>query len=258
MDIQIITNRPALEAYFRQDLSLHLYSLGDLDDFYWPKITAFGTQGEAGLDNVTLLYYGEGLPVLLAFGALESNYLDQLQSLLPEYFYAHFSPGLEEYFSNDYQIRDFGEHHKMDLTDLTPIKQANTKNTFQLTEAALPEINQLYQESYPANAFDPHMLRTGQYFGVRHDGRLVSIAGVHVYSAFYRVAALGNITTHPDERGKGFARAVTGRLCQHLAKTVDFIGLNVKSDNQPAFTLYQSLGFQKSADYGEFSLQKRH
>lgn len=101
------------------------------------------------------------------------------------------------------------------------------------------------------------MLLTGQYFGVRHHGRLVSIAGVHVYSASYRVAALGNITTHPDERGKGFARAVTARLCQHLAESVDFIGLNVKSDNQPALALYQTLGFRISAEYGEFSLQKR-
>ena len=257
MDIQTITNRSALEIYFRQDLSLHLYSLGDLDDFYWHLITVYGTQGEAGPENLTLLYRGEDLPVLLAFGELEPDYLTHLRSFLPDRFYAHFSPGLENFFSGDYQIQAYGDHYKMDLVDPAPCHRAPKENTFRLTEADLSEVNRLYQESYPGNAFNPHMLLTGQYFGVRHHGRLVSIAGVHVYSASYRVAALGNITTHPDERGKGFARAVTARLCQHLAESVDFIGLNVKSDNQPALALYQTLGFRISAEYGEFSLQKR-
>ena len=75
MDILTLTDRSALETYFRQDLSLHLYSLGDLDDFYWPQITVFGTRCDAGPNNVTLLYRGNNLPVLLAFGALESDYL---------------------------------------------------------------------------------------------------------------------------------------------------------------------------------------
>ncbi len=100
------------------------------------------------------------------------------------------------------------------------------------------------------------MLSLGKYIGWRESGELVSAAGVHVYSAHYRVAALGNITTHPDHRNQGFARAVTARLCQELAREVDFIGLNVKCENQPALHLYQALGFEIAAKYGEFTLKK--
>ncbi len=256
MEIQIIKDRSALEKYFRQDLPLHLYSLGDLDDFYWPRITCYGIQTETGLSHITPVYRGDNLPVLLAFGELDQDYFRQLQSLLPNRFYAHLSPGLIKHFSDDYQVSEHGDHYKMALVNSDPILQANTDNTFQLSETDLPEINELYKESYPDNAFDPRMLESGQYIGIRHLGQLVSIAGIHTYSATYKVAALGNITTRPENRGQGYGRSVTARLCQTLEGNVDFIGLHVKCDNQPALSLYQSLGFRISSVYGEFSLQK--
>jgi predicted GNAT family acetyltransferase len=256
VEIQIIKDRSALEKYFRQDLPLHLYSLGDLDDFYWPRITCYGIQTEIGLKYITPFYRGDNLPVLLAFGELDQDYLRQLQSLLPNRFYAHLSPGLIKHFSDYYQISEHGDHYKMALVNSDTTLQANTDNTFQLAETDLPEINELYKESYPDNAFDPRMLESGQYIGIRHQGRLVSIAGIHTYSATYRVAALGNITTLPEYRGRGYSKAVTARLCQLLERTVDFIGLHVKCDNRLALSLYESLGFRISSIYGEFSLQK--
>jgi len=254
--IKIIKNRFVLETYFRKDLPLHLYSLGDLDDFYWPRITCYGIQADSGLKNITPFYKGDNLPVLLAFGDLDQDYLQQLQSLLPKRFYAHLSPGLIRCFSDYYQATEHGDHYKMALVNSDLILQANTENTFQLAESDLAEVNELYKESYPDNAFDPRMLESGQYIGIRHLDQLVSIAGIHTYSATYKVAALGNIATHPDHRGQGYSRAVTARLCQLLENSVDFIGLNVKCDNQPAISLYQSLGFRISSVYEEFSLQK--
>jgi len=256
VEILIIKDRSALARYFRQDLPLHLYSLGDLDDFYWPRMTYYGIQTEIGLKNITPFYRGDNLPVLLAFGELDQEYLRQLQSLLPNRFYTHISPGLIKHFSDNYQISEHGDHYKMTLVNSDPILQANTDNTYPLAETDLPEVNELYKESYPENAFDPRMLESGQYIGIRHLGRLVSIAGIHTYSTTYRVAALGNITTHPENRGQGYGRAVTARLCQLLEDKVDFIGLHVKCDNQPAISLYRSLGFRISSVYGEFSLQK--
>lgn len=256
MAIQIIKDRSSLEKYFRRDLPLHLYSLGDLDDFYWSRMTCYGNQADNELKNITPLYRGEDLPVLLALGELEKDYLLQLQRLLPDRFYTHISPGLIGCFSDNYHITEFGDHYKMSLINSEPILQANAQNTFQLTQTDLPEIHELYEESYPNNAFDPRMLESGQYVGIRHHGKLVSIAGIHTYSDRYRVAALGNITTHPEHRSQGYGRAVTVYLCQLLTSTVDFIGLNVKCDNHSAISLYQSLGFRITSVYGEFSLQK--
>ena len=261
MDIHQIIDRTTLAAYFRQDIPLHLYSLGDLDDFYWPRTTYFGIQTKKTIDKVTLLYRGEGLPVLLALskpGLLDEVYLTQLMSLLPVEFYAHLSPGLEKLFSDFYTIKEYGDHLKMALVEPVRLQYVNTENTFLLTKENLPEIKTLYEQSYPDNAFDPQMLNTGQYIGYQDQDQLLSIAGVHVYSSIYRVAALGNVATHPNFRNQGLGKAVTAKLCQVLMNRVDFIGLNVKADNQSALSLYESLGFQITNKYGEFSLKKRH
>jgi predicted GNAT family acetyltransferase len=102
------------------------------------------------------------------------------------------------------------------------------------------------------------MLETGCYFGVRRAGALVSVAGVHVFSGQYRVAALGNITTHPDFRGQGLATLTTARLCQELLRAgIECVGLNVKADNRSAIACYERLGFARVADYGEYTLEQR-
>ena len=84
---------------------------------------------------------------------------------------------------------------------------------------------------------------------------LMSVAGVHVFSRRYRVAALGNIATHPQARGKGLARVVTAKLCQELRGEADHIGLNVKDDNAGAIACYERLGFERCAVYGEYTLE---
>jgi predicted GNAT family acetyltransferase len=100
------------------------------------------------------------------------------------------------------------------------------------------------------------MVATGRYFGVREDGQLICIAGVHVYSPRYRVAALGNIVTHPAHRNRGHATRATARLCQALLDEVDHIGLNVKADNEAAIACYRKLGFEVVAPYGEFNIAR--
>ena len=257
MKIQRIKDRSRLAEYFSQNKSLHLYSLGDLDEFTWPQCKYFATETRGELRNVCLLYRGEGLPVLLALGEIDPAFITRLCEFLPSMFYAHLSPGLEEIFRSGYEIEDFGEHLKMYLSNFDHLSGLATGDTFQLTIDNLPEAMELYQESYADNAFDPRMLKTGKYFGSRQDDKLVSIAGVHVHSLRYRVAVLGNITTHPDFRGLGYGRATSIRLLQELTQEVDFIGLNVKTDNIPAVALYHGLGFRISDKYGEFSLKKR-
>ena len=205
MALYQISDRKKLADYFRRDLPMHAYSLGDLDDFHWPKTTYYGEiQGEE-LSRVILLYRGEGLPVLLALGQegfFRDDYYRSLAPLLPDSFYAHFSPGVEKFFSKDFEITDHGKHYKMSLVEPGSLGSVSPDSAFQLNDTHLSELLNLYHQSYPENAFDPQMLSTGKYFGCRSGEVLVSVAGVHVYSSCYRVAALGNITTHPDHRNQ--------------------------------------------------------
>lgn len=114
-----------------------------------------------------------------------------------------------------------------------------------------------YERAYPGNWFDPRMLETEQFFGVREQGRLVAAGGVHVCSEIERVAALGNIACDPERRGRGLATRVTARLCRSLLSRVDHVGLNVLAENTPAIRCYARLGFVHAADYDEVVLIRR-
>jgi len=260
MDLLILQDRQQLAAYFSQNICQDFYCLGDLDDFYWPYTICLGQDTAGGIKNVVVLYQGEDLPVLLAFdrnGDMDQVFIDTLIPFLPEKFYAHLSPGLECYFYERYKRTEFGDHSKMALQDPGCLAISGLEEICRLTADDLPELNKLYNISYPGNAFDPRMIQSEMYFGVRHHGQLISAGGIHVYSRQFSVAALGNLTTHPDFRNQGMGRQVAARICQELLRSVDFIGLNVKSDNLAAAHLYQTLGFTIISNYGEFSFNIR-
>ncbi len=145
----------------------------------------------------------------------------------------------------------------MALRDSEGVSDAYDPAVVAMGPAHLSEALALYEHSYPGNWFDARMLETGRYYGLWDAGRLVSVAGVHVYSRRYRVAVLGNIATHPAHRGQGYATRVTARLCRTLQDEVDHIGLNVKADNIAAIHCYQRLGFETVATYAEFDLGRK-
>src|SRR5262249_14112428 len=115
----------------------------------------------------------------------------------------------------------------------------------------LPAILELYRQAYAGNWFDARMLETGQYLGAYASDELIAVAGVHAYSERYRVAALGNVATHPRRRGQGLGTAVTAALCRRLLERVDLVGLNVDADNLAALRCYEKLGFEQRAPYEE-------
>jgi predicted GNAT family acetyltransferase len=99
------------------------------------------------------------------------------------------------------------------------------------------------------------MLETGRYVGIRRNGELACVAGVHVWSPEWRVACLGNVATLPAARGEGLATAACAGLCSILlGDGIDVISLNVSADNAPAIRTYEKLGFALAAGYVEVML----
>jgi GNAT superfamily N-acetyltransferase len=252
-------DKQEIEAILRGNTYLHLYEIGDLDDFFWQYTTWYALKEQQRITQVALLYSGIGLPVLLGIteepGDRMHALLSSINHLLPRRFYAHLSEGLASVFAHDYQIESLGIHYKMALVDKAPLDTVDDANVVPLTVADLPALETLYRASYPGNSFDPRMLETGCYYGMRDGRTIVSVAGIHVYSPRYRVAVVGNVTTHPDYRGRGLGTAVCARLCKELLRKVDHVGLNVKADNASAIASYVRLGFKRIAAYEEFSLE---
>ena len=78
-----------------------------------------------------------------------------------------------------------------------------------------------------------------------------SAAGTHVVSPGARLAVVGNVLTHVDYRGRGFATAVTGAVTAELLRTCDQVVLNVRSDNPPALNAYRRLGYAEHVRFEE-------
>jgi ribosomal protein S18 acetylase RimI-like enzyme len=249
-----------IEGRLRRNPELNLYGLGDLDDVFWPHTVWFGEVEEGVAREVVLIYTAFAVPVLIALSEdppAMARLVSSIRHLLPRKFYTHLSPGVEDALLEAYSLESYGRFHRMALRDLSPAEEADTSGVVPLGAEHLDEIHALYWTAYPGCWFDPAMVDTGEYFGVRRGGALVCIAGVHLVSERYGVAAMGNIATHPQHRGKGYATAATARLCRSLREKVRVIGLNVQVDNEPAVSIYQKLGFDVVADYGEYMAELR-
>ena len=255
MNITEFRDKERIERFLRKNTPMHLYELGDLDDYFFPDTRWFAGMFEDKLIALALLYSGLSVPTLIALNQETDPLRDLLigaRKRLPDQFYAHLSSGLESAFKPRYKLENLGPHYKMYLSKPALINQFDTSQVIHLDSSDISDLTSLFTESYPESWFDPAAFRNGVYTGFRLDGQLISVAATHVYSEKYRLAALGNITTHPDYRNQGFGARVVAGLCKSLLKKVDHIGLNVKVLNKSAIKLYENLGFQIIGTYGEY------
>jgi len=194
--------------------------------------------------------------VLIALEEFPSDQMKNLISLtlplLPGTFYSHLTDELVELFQESYRQTSRGNHVKMLLTEPAAIDKRYTHGVEALTMRNLNELKDFYIRSNPINWFDPRMLETGCYFGIRSNSHLVSVAGVHIYSKRYRIGVIGNVATDPYYRGAGLATRVCAGLCRHLLTSVDTVGLNIDSTNQPALSCFRRLGFTTVGHYDEY------
>lgn len=252
--LETLLDRDEIARFLQRDPALHLYELGDLDDFFWPHTRWFGQRAGAELEEVVLLYGGMSLSTLLGFSsdpARLAAVVAELAPALPRRFYAHLSGDAVEALADAYALEPHGTHLKLVLRDATRLPEVPSAEVAALRPEHAAEALDFYSRAYPHNWFDPRMLETGRYLAVRHGGALVAVAGVHVWSPRERVAALGNVATLPAARGRGLGRTVTAALCRLLLGEVDLVGLNVSADNAAALALYEGLGFVRVAAYRE-------
>lgn len=251
-----------IETFLRRDPILHMFALGDLDDFYWPHTGWYALEKDGEIRQLILTYKDAPKLVLMALADERGERKEEMRQLLgsilhllPRQMYVHLSEGLAEVLATAYHLRSHGKFLKMALPDLSLVAAVDTSDVVQLTTADLSGIERLFKDSFPEGTFNSRMLETGQYFGVKHANALVGIAGVHVWSPAYRIAVLGNVATHPEYRRQGIATAVTARLCQSISTTVEHIGLIVHTENTAAMSCYSRLGFTEHSTLETYTLE---
>ena len=260
-----MVDKEQIEAFLRRDVGLHVYEIGDLDPFFWPHTRWYGWRVGPGqeLQALCLLYAATEPATLLALCAADATepmvqLLQDLDPVLPARLYAHLAPGLFAHLAPRWRGLPHGRHLKMMLTDVSVVDNAGAGwPTVAINTDDLVSVQRFYADNYPGNWFDARMLDTGQYRGVRRGDGWLALAGVHVYSPLYRVAALGNIAVDAAQRGQSLGRAVTAAVCSALRPSIEVIGLNVHQDNVAARRCYEGLGFTTIGEYDEIMLERQ-
>lgn len=155
----------------------------------------------------------------------------------------------EQAVAGVYQLRDVGQMFRM-VVDRPRFKPSSVR-TERLHSADLSTLNELYRWGGPG-FFAAYQLEQGVYCGALAGGKLVAAAGTHVVAPEYGIAAVGNVYTHPDYRGRGYATACTGAVTAELLDMgCSTVVLNVRQSNTPALRAYQRLGYTVHCPYIE-------
>lgn len=242
------TDRALLRAFLGQDRLFAAYALCDLEEREFRR-TRWGVALDGDRPVAVGLEYGGLTPQpMFLMGRREGVAAIVGEVLRPRAAYvaarAEVLPAVERHYRVEPGPTMIRMH--VDLASFQPVPAPVER----LLPVEVGELNRLYQLGFaawlPASA-----IAEGVYFGIRVNGRLVAAAGTHVISREARLAVVGNVLTHLDHRGRGYAKAVTSAVTAELLRYCDDVVLNVRSDNPPAIQAYRRLGFVEHCRFEE-------
>jgi predicted GNAT family acetyltransferase len=109
-----------------------------------------------------------------------------------------------------------------------------------LGPADFPEMVALASLTEPG-PFREHTAQLGNFIGIRLDGRLAAMAGQRLApTGFIEVSA---VCTHPDFRGRGYARALVIEMVRMISANGCIPFLTSFESNTGAIRIYEQVGF---------------
>lgn len=237
-----LTHKDAIRTILRRDPAWCVYALGDLSDEMFPKSEWF-------TPDLSMVLKDYGTSILFAMGA--GSVREALEHVTWPVHLQVRADALDE-VARHTVVTSAREMVRMVWNHARPTESAMAVT--RLTAADVPALLTLYADGEAAGEspdfFYESMVTTGVFYGVVEDGALIAVAGTHLVSHDEGAAAIGNVYTRRDRRGRGLSRAVMSGLLRDLAG-VDTVGLNVRSDNQSAIRVYESLGFRRHCGFFE-------
>lgn len=249
-----VTDPGELADLYVPDRGLHIYALADLEEPYW-SASSWWRDGDAAVGLVTLPG-GEGEVVYAVSSRDPEGSLRLLASLadrLGPGTLVTGPTGVGETLAKSRSVAWNRTYHRYLLTDPDAVG-APAPDVVDLGPDNVKELLDLYAREPGAAFFRPSMLRHHTFVGIRREGRLVAVAGTHVFSERFGVAAIGAVVTDSAWRRQGLGREVTRGVVGRLTGRVEVIGLNAADRNHAAQRLYDQLGFQAALGYEEAEL----
>ncbi len=115
-----------------------------------------------------------------------------------------------------------------------------------LSPADFPAMLELVTLAKPG-PLAPRAMELGRFRGIYDGDRLVALCGERMHLKGYTEVA--TVCTHPDYRGRNYAKAVVSAVAIDIVKAGNTPFLGVNADNLPAIALYRGLGFAERATF---------
>jgi ribosomal protein S18 acetylase RimI-like enzyme len=237
-----LTNKDEIRRRLRRDPGWSVYALGDLAAPMFPKTSWFEP-------DLTLILRDYGTAILFAIGS--ASVREALQSVDGSVHLQVQREALDE-VSRHADVTSTCLMWRMIWTrHVTPAPAATTARLGASDVSALQDLYADGQSSGESpDFFFPSMVTDGVFHGIYEGPVLVAVAGTHLVAREEGAAAIGNVYTRRDCRGRGLGRVVVNAVLADLAG-IETIGLNVRADNAGALHLYEALGFARHCQFYE-------
>jgi ribosomal protein S18 acetylase RimI-like enzyme len=254
VEISTTRDRALLRRFLEQDRLRAAYAICDLEEREFAR-SKWGIAMRSGEPIAVVLEYGGLTPQpLFVMGEGDAVSAVLREVIRPRLVYLAADESLLPAVERVYRV-DQGPQMLRMWVNRQMFRPVNGP-VLRLSPVDIVDLNRLYGLGFsgwlPAEA-----IAHGVYYGVRVAGRLIAAAGTHVVSPEGRLAAVGNVMTHVDFRGRGFAKLTTSAVTQELLRTCDDVVLNVRSDNPPAIAAYRSLGYAEHCRFEERLAHRR-
>jgi ribosomal protein S18 acetylase RimI-like enzyme len=242
------TDRAMIRTFLEQDRLYAAYAICDLEEREFAR-TRWGLAWDGDEPIALVLEYNGPTPQPLFLMGRQDGLEAVLRDLIrPRLAYVAVPPAVVPAIRSAYRVDPGPTMVRMwvDQARFRPYPATVQR----LLPAEIGDLNRLYQLGF-ASWLPPSTVADGVYYGMRVNGMLVAAAGTHVISHGARLAVVGNVLTHVDFRGRGFATAVTGAVTAELLRSCDQVVLNVRADNPPALNAYRRLGYAEHMRFEE-------
>jgi ribosomal protein S18 acetylase RimI-like enzyme len=136
--------------------------------------------------------------------------------------------------------------------DASPLPEGGTEGGAEggseiavLTAADVGDMLALVELTHPG-PFRERTIELGKFVGIRQHGQLLAMAGERMWVGDHREVSA--VCTHPDAQGRGFARALMGRVINRMLRAGQIPFLHVESINERAIAMYKGLGFTRRVE----------
>ena len=244
-----LTDKAIILNYLEKDRLYAAYAIGDLEPQLFAQSKWIGAEEAGRLQALVLTFSGLKQPALFLIGDVNGLRVILENTQCPEHAYITCRP---EHVAMTHDFYTWNRTIPMWRMALDPSKfDAVNGNCVRLTSAHSSQLTELYSLG-GGIGFSTTQVQDGVFFGIFVERKLIAVAGTHLISVNYGVAAVGNVFTHPDFRGQGYGTATSNAVVSELLKIgIPDIILNVGQDNSSAIRIYERLGFKNYCPFFE-------